>query len=97
MCRQDDDVRRESVKFLTSDRSSRLLAYKTADGRLVISEALPIRDTKEFMYFLRTSGIPVTKDNIWQVVQYGNLPLKSTCCNLLSCSSLLAVSQDPCR
>ena len=70
----DNEVRREAVKFLTSDRTARLMAYKSPDdGKLILSEALPPGDTKEFVYFLRANGQPVSKENIGRVVQHGKL------------------------
>ena len=70
----DNDVRREAVKFLTSDRTSRLMAYKAPDdGKLILSEALPPKDSGEFIYFLRANGQPVSRENIGRVVQHGKL------------------------
>ena len=70
----DNDVRREAVKFLTSERTSRLMAYKSPDdGKLILSEGLPPKDTGEFVYFLRANGQPVSKENIARVVQHGKL------------------------
>ena len=70
---QDDEIRREAVRFLTSDRATRLIAYKDDSSKLIISEELPPQNTKEFLYFLRTSGTPVTKDNIWKLIHYGKI------------------------
>jgi len=70
----DNDTRREAVKFLTSDRTSRLMAYKSPDdGKLILSEGLPPKDAGEFVYFLRANGQPVSKENIARVVQHGKL------------------------
>ena len=70
-CVQDDDVRREAVKFLTSDRSSRLLVYKASDGKLAVSDDIPPADVHEYMYFLRADGMEVSRENIARVVQFG--------------------------
>ena len=70
----DDDVRREAVKFLTSDRSSRLMAYKASEGgNLILGEALPPSNVKQFVYFTRANGQPVSKENIGRLVQYGKI------------------------
>eukprot|EP00960_Hanusia_phi_P078083 768781-Hanusia_phi.AAC.7 len=66
----EEDVRKETVKFLTSDRSTRLFAYHNK-GELVLSESLPPPEAKNAMYFMRSSGSPVTRENIWRMVQYG--------------------------
>lgn len=68
---QDDDVRREAVKFLTSDRSSRLLVYKASDGKLAVSDDIPPADVSEYMYFLRADGVHVSRENIAREVQFG--------------------------
>ena len=70
----DNEVRREAVKFLTSDRSARLMAFKSPEnGSLILTESLPPRGAKEFLYFLRANGQPVSKENIGRVVQHGKL------------------------
>lgn len=70
----DNEVRREAVKFLTSDRCARLMAYKAPEtGKVILSETIPPRGANDFVYFLRANGQPVSKENIGRVIQHGKL------------------------
>ena len=66
-------MRREAVRFLTSERSARLLAYKGSDEKLVVTEELPPSDCKSFVYFMRNAGETVSRDNILLTVQHGKV------------------------